>query len=89
MNTHIYSVLTKSNYLFFPKLVDILNSFSFTEHRIYVIKNVGRIKEAPVDLQTIISMVRNIRAKNKITIKVHNQPFLFINFKGEVKLRNV
>ncbi len=89
INTYIYSVLTEYNYLYLPELIEMLNRFSFSEHRLYMVKSRGRVEKDPVKFDDILSIINKISPRNRTTIKKREYPFLLINFNGEVVLRNV
>ena len=88
-NIHVYSTVTRETFNTLIKLSEITRAFDIKEHRLNLVKPVGRLLSEFVPYNDVLQMIKSIDLPHKTSVKRRDQPFLFINANGKEKIRNV
>lgn len=84
----IFTTITQKTLGCLPQLCDLLSAFPISEQRLNLVKPRGRRFEPSITYKETLSIVKNINAPYRITIKRRDQPFLFVNWQGRKELRH-
>lgn len=87
-NVHVYSTVSRSNIVHLRELVDIVGKYPIKEHRLCLLKQSGRLKDEGVTYKEVKSALSCNKGGACLSIKRSSSPFIFVNVKGEVEVRN-